>query len=90
MWVNDFTDLTWMTIFGAGLTGVTGNGRYYCSNDGTYDFDPPWGEGPVDANGVCEDGRGDYDAKVNAINFLVREGATTTAAMQAILPEEIL
>jgi hypothetical protein len=87
MWVDDFTDLTWMTIFDAGLHNVDGNGRYYCSDDGTYNFDPPWGEGPTDANGVCEDGLADYAAKVNAINYLIRSGVNTIANVQTLLVE---
>ena len=71
MWCNDWTDKSWMTFFDdTNIPGVDGNGRYYCSNDGSYNFDPPWGEGPVDSNGNCEDGRANYKAKVNAINYV--------------------
>lgn len=71
MWVNDWTDKSWMTWFDdTNIPNVIGSGRYYCSNDGSYTFNPPWGEGPKDANGVCMDGKASYAEKVNAINYV--------------------
>jgi hypothetical protein len=71
MWANDWTDKSWMTFFDdTAIPGVSGNGRWYCSNDGTYEFNPPWGHGPVDNNGKQMDGGADYKAKINGINYV--------------------
>lgn len=70
MWANDITDKTWHDMFESGVPGISGNWRYYCSNDGSIAFSPPWGQGPVDANGNVEDGKADYGEKVHALNYL--------------------
>lgn len=66
MWANDFTDKTWMAMFHSGVPGVKGEGRYYCSNDGTYTWpaDKPWGSNPIDGGAA-------YEEKVNAVNYLL-------------------
>lgn len=77
MWVTDFTDKTWMTMFHSNVPGVKGFGRYYCSNDGTYDWasDPleglkkPWGSNP---HAPTNDGVAMHSEKVNAINYLLQ------------------
>ena len=68
MWANDWTDKSWMTWFNdTDIPGVNGDGRYYCSNDGSYDFAAqtgvPWGDGPIDGGAT-------YDEKINAINHV--------------------
>ena len=64
MWANDWTDKSWMTFFDdTDIPGVNGNGRYYCKDDGSYDFDPPWGEGSIDGGAT-------YAEKINAINHV--------------------
>lgn len=85
MWANDFTDRTWEAMFTSGVPEVDGNYRYYCSNDGTITFDPLWGEGPTDTNGICEDGRADYAAKINALNYLFSAFAKTAGSMAAVI-----
>ena len=71
MWANDITDKTWMTMFHSGVPGIVGYGRYYCSNDGTYDWPPeqPWGSNP---HHVAPDGAASYDEKVHALNVLLQ------------------
>jgi len=68
MWCDDWTDKSWMTWFDdTNIPGVEGNGRYYCSNDGTYDFKAEtgvaWGDGPIDGGAT-------YAEKVNGINHV--------------------
>jgi hypothetical protein len=68
MWVNDWTDKSWMTWFNdTDIPGVNGDGRYYCKNDGTYDFAAQtgvaWGDGPIDGGAT-------YAEKINAINHV--------------------
>ncbi|KKL56686.1 hypothetical protein LCGC14_2242980, partial [marine sediment metagenome] len=86
MWASDITDRTWMAMFHSGVPKVVGFGRYYCSNDGTYDWavDPleglaaPWGSNP---HPTAPDGAGDYASKINALNYLLSgfaEAAGTT------------
>lgn len=75
MWGNDITDRTWMAMFHSGVPGVKGFGRYYCSNDGTYnweldpleDLNAPWGSNP---HAPTNDGAANYDEKINGLNFL--------------------
>ena len=75
VWADDFTDATWMAMFHSGVPGVQGFGRYYCSNDGTYNWgtDPlegikkPWGSNP---HAPTNDGAAVYSEKVNALNYL--------------------
>lgn len=66
MWAEDFTDKTWMAMFHSGVPGVLGEGRYYCSNDGTYEWpvSEPWGSNPIDGGAT-------YGEKVNALNYLL-------------------
>lgn len=68
MWCDDWTDLSWMTFFDdTEIPNVEGDGRYYCSNDGTYDFEAKtgvkWGDG-------AHDGEAAYAEKVHAINYV--------------------
>jgi len=68
MWLNDMYDSSWMTWFNdTTIPGVVGEGRYYCSNDGTYDFAAKtgvaWGDGPID-------GKASYSEKVHAYNVV--------------------
>jgi len=71
VWANDITDKTWMTMFHNGVPGVSGFGRYYCSNDGTYVWpsNAPWGSDP---HPTAPDGQANYDEKVNALNYLLQ------------------
>ena len=77
MWGNDITDLTWMTMFHSNVPRVHGFGRYYCTNDGTYDWDAdpfeqlhaPWGSNP---HPTAPDGQATYDEKLNALNHLLQ------------------
>jgi hypothetical protein len=57
-----------MTFFNdTDIPDVGGEGRYYCSNDGTYDFlaktGVKWGDGAID-------GKAAYSEKINAINYV--------------------
>lgn len=75
-------DKTWMAMFHSNVKGVSGFGRYYCSNDGTYDWeeDPleglnaPWGSNP---HHPTDDGAGGAEEKNNAINYLLMGFAVT-------------
>ncbi len=74
MWGNDITDATWMAMFHSGVVGVSGYGRYYCSNDGTFvwPLNSPWGSDP---HPTAPDGLADYDEKINALNHLLQSFA---------------
>ena len=69
-------DMTWMTMFHSGVPGVSGYGRYYCSDDGTVDWmtenfeglHAPWGS---NSHPTAPDGRANEDEKVNAFNYLL-------------------
>ncbi len=67
-WADDWTDNSWMTWFNdTDIPGVNGEGRYYCKNDGTYDFivktGVAWGGNPID-------GKAEYREKLKAINHV--------------------
>lgn len=74
MWLDDWTDATWMVVFNeTDVPGVNGNGRYYCQNDGTYDFtedpDGPWD--PSIQRPWGRDGQGhNHEELKNAINHV--------------------
>lgn len=71
------TDETWMYMFHSGVPGVSGFGRYYCQDDGTYSWeaDPlerlnaPWGSNP---HPTAPDGKAQDFEKDNAINHLLQ------------------
>jgi hypothetical protein len=72
--VEKITDKTWMTWFNlTNVPGVVGNGRYYCQNDGSFDFttdpDGPWN--PSIQRTWGKDGQGhNSDELWNAYNYV--------------------
>lgn len=72
MWLEDIDDETWMVWFNdTSLPLVGGEGRYYCKNDGTYEFNPAWGTVTSPPDGGAA-----YSEKINAYNHVMRAYAT--------------
>lgn len=82
-WQNDITDDTWMTMFYSGVPGIVGHGRYYCSNDGTVNWQTepyeglaaPWGSNPhwnTQTQKGAKDGAATDAEKINALNYLLK------------------
>lgn len=77
MWLDDWDDLTWMTVFDfTDVPDVDGEGRYYCQNDGTYIFGSRDPYGPWDPSKQWpwgRDGQGHNHKELkNAINHVWR------------------
>lgn len=81
--VNLLTDATWMSMFHEGVPGVVGFGRYYCSNDGTYNWavdlleglNAPWGSNPhwnEQTQRGAKDGGHQSGERVHAFNYLLQ------------------
>ncbi len=62
------SDVTWKLWFEK-LRSLEGDWRYYATGDGTVEFDPPWGEGPIDGQATAAE-------RTYAFNLAMQDLAT--------------